>query len=716
MAQLHLWDQETAAALVDVEAMLKVDPTSMTALGLAAAAHYLRHDAERLAEVERRSLAAHPKGGAFYNTLGSAALQVMRFDVAETWFKKAIELDPQLWSAVLNRGTVLIHLGREEEGRKLVEEGFEQDSFNTRAFNLIKLFRKMDKNMVLADLERFHLRVNSAEDPILTPYLTDWLRRADEELSKKYGFRPEGPILVEDFAVHNDFSVRTAGIPGLGALGACFGKVVTLILPTDANFRMTGEFNWARVFWHEYAHVVTLQLSKNRVPRWFTEGLSVYEEKAANPTWAREMELELYHAWKKGELLGIAELNRGFTRPKYPGQVLLCYYHSSLICEFIAATWGFAAIPKMLRAYGEDAGTEAVIRQVCGVTVGEFDKQFDAWLGRFYSSIVLPPLCSEAEAKKLEERVAKDGKDAAARVGLAWWNFGAGKLDEARDHARQALAVDPKSADALAVLGYLADGKKDAAEARKLLEAAVAAGVKYHGVYLRLGRLLLEAKEPEKALAALEKAKAAFPTRVAGNENPYALLAKLHEEAGRRDRMIAELEALRAIDQDDYGLRRRLAEIYQKEKKPADVARVLAEANEVRALDPSLHEAWATALRELGRWEEAVREFETAIAAWRRDTRGAEADEKVGALYCDLAEVRLAQGKPEEAARALDDAEYAFPKSERVKPLRAKLPGAAAPAEKAAPKPAEKPADGAPEKPPPAPGPGGDAGAGSAPK
>ena len=45
----------------------------------------------------------------------------------------------------------------------------------------------------------------------------------------------------------------------IGALGACFGRVVTLDSP---RARPPGTFNWQATLWHELAHVITLQMSE----------------------------------------------------------------------------------------------------------------------------------------------------------------------------------------------------------------------------------------------------------------------------------------------------------------------------------------------------------------------------------------------------------------------------------------------------------------------
>ena len=63
-------------------------------------------------------------------------------------------------------------------------------------------------------------------------YVPQLAREALDALSKRWEFTPKGPILIEMFPKHDDFAVRTLGLPGMiGALGACFGRVVTLDSP-----------------------------------------------------------------------------------------------------------------------------------------------------------------------------------------------------------------------------------------------------------------------------------------------------------------------------------------------------------------------------------------------------------------------------------------------------------------------------------------------------
>ena len=92
------------------------------------------------------------------------------------------------------------------------------------------------------------------------------------------------------------------GMPGLGALGVTFDMVVAMDSP---NSRKPGTFHWASTMWHELSHVYVLTMTKSRVPRWFTEGLAVYEETAASPDWGDRLDPDAIEAIKTKKLLPV---------------------------------------------------------------------------------------------------------------------------------------------------------------------------------------------------------------------------------------------------------------------------------------------------------------------------------------------------------------------------------------------------------------------------
>ena len=56
------------------------------------------------------------------------------------------------------------------------------------------------------------------------PYFDDLLKRAMTTYAQKYQVTLPGPVQVEVYPNHDDFAVRTEGLPGLGALGVTFGN------------------------------------------------------------------------------------------------------------------------------------------------------------------------------------------------------------------------------------------------------------------------------------------------------------------------------------------------------------------------------------------------------------------------------------------------------------------------------------------------------------
>ena len=212
---------------------------------------------------------------------------------------------------------------------------------------------------------------------MLRPYVLDLTERAIDVFSKKYGFELKRPVRVELYPNHDDFAVRTMAMPGIGLLGVTFGYVVAMDSPSG---RPPGEFHWGTTLWHELAHVFTLESTDHLVPRWYSEGISMYEEWMADPRWGETGTPDFIGAVQKDALLPVAELDRGFIRPRYPGQVAVSYMQAGYICRFIAERWGERRLVELLEGFAANEPTASNITAVLGIDPEEFDERFNRYL------------------------------------------------------------------------------------------------------------------------------------------------------------------------------------------------------------------------------------------------------------------------------------------------------------------------------------------------
>jgi TolA-binding protein len=222
-----------------------------------------------------------------------------------------------------------------------------------------------------------------------------------------------GPEQLEVYPDHEDFAVRTMGMPGLGALGVTFGEVVAMDSPSA---RKPGDFNWASTLWHEMSHVFILRATNHRVPRWFTEGLAVHEETQVNPEWGDRVTPEILIAIRDKKLLPVADMDRGFIRPEYESQVVVSYYQAGRICDYIQERWGAGKLLDIVHSYAKLKTTPEAIQENLGMTPEEFDKQFLAWLDKDVGAEAanfdkwraeLKELAALAKNQKYDEVIAK---------------------------------------------------------------------------------------------------------------------------------------------------------------------------------------------------------------------------------------------------------------------------------------------------------------------
>jgi len=217
---------------------------------------------------------------------------------------------------------------------------------------------------------------------VLGLYAGPLVARALSEMRGRYGIDPRGAVTIQIFSKHDDFAVRTAGLPGMeGALGASFGSVVT---QTSPRARKPGDFNWQATMWHELAHVFTLQLSNQRVPRWITEGISMYEEGLVDPSWSRDGELAFARAYGEGRVLTLANLNSGFARADL---ISLAYFESSLVVSLFVERHGQEALRALVRAFADGADTESALRKASGSGLADLQAAFDARLEQRYGAL-----------------------------------------------------------------------------------------------------------------------------------------------------------------------------------------------------------------------------------------------------------------------------------------------------------------------------------------
>src|SRR4030042_2286364 len=102
------------------------------------------------------------------------------------------------------------------------------------------------------------------------------------------------------------------------------------------------------MLWHEFCHVVTLNMTHNKMPRWLSEGISVYEELKRNPTWGQQMSPQYRKMILEGELTPIGDLSAAFLSPKTPMHLQFAYYESSLVIEFLVEKYGYQTIKAIL--------------------------------------------------------------------------------------------------------------------------------------------------------------------------------------------------------------------------------------------------------------------------------------------------------------------------------------------------------------------------------
>ncbi len=349
-------DYEGATKVLDE--IVAINPWQPDAWAYRSVIANLRNDPA--AETAARESALHfwKTNPRVYHLIGLKLSQKYRFSEGAARQRQALSYDPDYLPAQAQLANDLLRLGEEAEGWRLAQQVHDRDGYDVAAYNLVTLHDTMAKYATLTNAH-FILRISDHEAGIYGPRVLALLERARTTLCEKYGMELKLPTLVEVFAEQKDFGVRTFGMPdNPGYLGVCFGRVVTANGPA-AN--KGGPVNWEAVLWHEFCHVVTLQLTANKMPRWLSEGISVYEELQADSSWGQRMTPRYRAMILGGELKPISELSGAFLAPKTPFHLQFAYYESALVVEFIINRFGLESLKAVLHDLHDGVGINEAI-------------------------------------------------------------------------------------------------------------------------------------------------------------------------------------------------------------------------------------------------------------------------------------------------------------------------------------------------------------------
>jgi cellulose synthase operon protein C len=655
-AGLALRDMDIQNADKAIAEGLAANPNDLELLSLKAAARFLDDDLKAFETQKKEVFARNAEFARFYGIVGEYAEWEHRYDDIVAMMKEAVKIDPDDGKAWADLGLTQMRAGDEDKGLEAVKKAWSKDKFNVRVFNTLNMYEQQiptDYELITDGI--FKVRYAKEERAVMERYVPRMLGEAWASMKARYNFVPKVPVQVELYANREQFSVRTSGLPNIGIQGVCFGGMIAAISPKAEPF------NWGNVVWHELGHVFAIQLSKNHVPRWFTEGLSEYETIARRPEWARELDPELYQAITQNKLPGAVDMNRAFTHANDAADVTTAYYAASQMLIWTVERFGMKGVVKALELWGQGKRTPEVIKTAFGVSPEEYDKGYREWqlarLSRYKDQYIFT--LKPRELDEAKKAAAEKPNDPGAHVAFAMSLIASRKIPDAKKELEAALSLDPKHGDAHFVSAKLALGEKDAARAEKHLDTMRTIGKDGYVVHMLLTDIAESKEDKTKMRFHLEAAHRLDPSQT----DPLRGLYDLAHEAKKEGDELELLRQLAQLEQHDKKVWRLLLDKLVAQKAWDEARKVGESAVFVDVTGGPTHVLYARALAAQNAHEKAVFELETALLTNMKDKEKA-------AVHGLLAQSLAALKRNADAVKNRDAALKLDPENAEAKALK----------------------------------------------
>ncbi len=484
--------------------------------------------------------------------IGKKLSRKYRFAQAAEYQRKALELDPSFTPARFELAQDLLRLGHDTVGWQLASTVADEDPYNVVAHNLATLRDRVAKFKLL-EQDDILVRMESVEAEIYGQDVLDLLTEAKQVLCTKYDMQPTEPIVVEIFPQQKDFAIRTFGLPGgAGYLGVCFGRVITANSPASQGERPA---NWKSVLWHEFCHVVTLEKTRNRMPRWLSEGISVYEERQRDASWGEKMTPRYREMLLADDLPPVSQLSGAFMNPPSPIHLQFAYYESSLVVEFIVDKYGMDALKQILVDLGDGLAINDALAKNVG-SVDKLDSQFKDYARKVADDFApkadwsRDELPEQPKPQELVEWVKNHPTNYWGLRGLADAFITAEQFDLAKPHLEALVQLDAVTGvrgGPLEMLAVVYRNLDDTKAERDTLDRIATLSSDPLPTLRRLIELSVEEENWEKTLEYAEKYLAIQPLLPDGHQ----AFASAASAMGQHEPAVRSLQSMAAMDPVD---------------------------------------------------------------------------------------------------------------------------------------------------------------------
>ncbi len=632
LAGIAVRDQDLAAADRYVALGLKGNPRDLPLLSMRAVVRFLSEDERGFQQQKSQILGFNPEYSRMYSIVGEFADWEHRYDEIVVLMKEAVALDAKDAKAEAELGFNLIRAGNDGDGVAALGRSFKMDPYNVRVFNTLEMYENViAKDYVTVKHPRFTVRYKKTERELLDRYVPELMNRAFDTMQKSYGFTPELPIGVELYAERENFGIRTGGLPQIAIQGVCFGRTLASMSPERESF------NLGMTLWHELSHIFHIQMSKSRVPRWFTEGLAEYETIIARPEWVRENDQELFEAMRNARLPALGNMSRAFTRAEELEDVGTAYYASSQILVMLAERYGHDKLAAMLRQWGAGKTSEQVLSGVLGKQPAELDQEFRQFaekkLSRFSQQFV--PLQRKGRVERVRKEAKATPQDVTKQLRYVLALLREGQADEAQRLLAEVERRDPNNADARFLRAEL-DQREHPDKAIAMLTKMVDAKQDGYAVRLLLAKLLLARGDDLQARASLEKAASFDPL----SAPPHYMLAEIAHNRAEDDAELAAMRRLAELEQHENKVYRRLLALLVAKKGWEEVVKLGEAAVHADTEGFTTHRLFAEGLAQTGNKARAAFELESATMSPAEPKDLAEAHTRLAEIYASVGKAR----------------------------------------------------------------------------